>query len=86
MLGVFVWCKYSCLFMLIWLFVILYITVSLCACLSIERASMCNCFIRIEMPGVLVQLFTQNMAAAVLIFSSLLRFVCVWVPHCCNII
>ena len=48
-------CKYSCLLMSIRLFVILYMIVSLCACLRVSSESMFICFlIRDVMPGVFV--------------------------------
>lgn len=48
---------------------------------------MCNCyFIHVVVPGVLVQSFIMYLAAAILIFSSLLMFVCVWVPRYCTIL
>lgn len=59
--------------MSIWLFVILNIDVNLCACLHIVWAPI--------LLIVLVQLFVMNVVAAVLIFSSLLIFVCVYGSH-----
>ena len=48
-------CKYSCLLMSIRLFVILYMIVSLCACLRFSSESMLICFLICDvMPGVFV--------------------------------
>ena len=49
------WCRYSCLLMSMWLFVILCMSVSLCVFLRRERWSRGICFfIRVAEPGVYV--------------------------------